>query len=62
MSKFKIGDKIRMKYLKYAGLFLVMIAIGVNVLKMAEADIEWIALFCGGAVLWYLAKLWEKDS
>ena len=51
-----------MKYLKYIGLYFVMIAIGGNTLKMAEADIVWIALFCGGAVLWYLAKLWKKNS
>lgn len=51
-----------MKYLKYTGLFLVMIAIGANILKMAEADIVWIALFRGGAVLWYMASVWEKDS
>ena len=51
-----------MKYLKYIGLFLVMIAIGSNVLKMTEADIVWIALFCGGAVLWYMASILEKDS
>lgn len=51
-----------MKYLKYASLYFVMIAIGDNVLKMAEADGVWVALFCGGAVLWYMASIWEKDS
>lgn len=51
-----------MKCLKYAGLFLVMIAIGDNVLKIAEADIVWVAMFYGGAVLWYMASIWEKDS
>lgn len=34
-----------MKYLKYVGLYFVMIAIGYNVLKMTEADKVWIALF-----------------
>ena len=51
-----------MKYLKLAGLYFVMIAIGGNVLKMAEADKVWIALFYGGAVLWYMASMLEKDS
>lgn len=51
-----------MKYLKCAGLFLAMIALGDNVLKIAEADIVWVALFYGGAVLWYMASIWEKDS
>lgn len=51
-----------MKYLKYTGLYFAMLAIGSNVLKMAEADIVWIALFCGGAVLWYMTNMWEKDS
>ena len=51
-----------MKYLKYAGLFLVMIAIGSNVLKIAEADIVWTALFYGGVVLWYMARIWEEGS
>ena len=51
-----------MKYLKYTGLYFVMIAIGNNVQKMAEADKIWNALFYGGAVLWYIASIWEKDS
>ena len=51
-----------MKYLKCAGLYLVMIAIGTSVLKMAEAGKIWTAIFYGGAVLWYMARMWEKDS
>lgn len=51
-----------MKYLKYAGLYFVMITIGHNVLKMAEADKIWYAFFYGGVVLWYMARMWEKDS
>ena len=51
-----------MKYLKYVGLYFVMIAIGHNVLKMAEADKIWYAIFYGGVVLWYMARMWEKDS
>lgn len=51
-----------MKYLKYTGLYFAMIAMGDNVLKMAEADKVWTALFYGGAVLWYMANVWEKDS
>ena len=51
-----------MKYLKYAGLYFVMIAIGHNVLKMAEADKLWTALFYGGAALWYMARIWEEGS
>lgn len=51
-----------MKYLKYAGLYFIMIAIGHNVLEMAEADKIWYALFYGGVVLWYMARMWEKDS
>lgn len=51
-----------MKNLKYMGLYFVMVAIGHNVLNMAEADKIWYALFYGGAVLWYVANIWEKDS
>lgn len=51
-----------MKYLKYFGLYFVMIAIGHNVLKMAEADKIWYAFFYGGVMLWYMARMWEKDS
>lgn len=51
-----------MKYLKYAGLYFVMIAIGHNVLKMAEADKVWFAFFYGGVVFWYMASMREKDS
>lgn len=40
-----------MKYLKYSGLYFVMLAIGSNVLRMTEADTIWNALFYGGAVL-----------
>ena len=51
-----------MKYLKYAGLYLVMIAIGSNVLRMTDADKVWTAIFYGGAVLWYMTSMWEKDT
>ena len=51
-----------MKYLKYTGLYFVMIAIGNNVLKMVGADKVWTALFYGGAVLLYMASVWEKDT
>lgn len=51
-----------MRYLKYAGLYFIIIAIGHNVLKMAEAGEIWTAIFYGGAVLWYMASMWEKDS
>lgn len=51
-----------MKDLKYVGLYFVMIAIGYNVLKMAEADKIWYAFFYGGVILWYMASMWEKDS
>lgn len=51
-----------MKYLRYVGLYFVMIAIGTSVLKIAEVDKVWTALFYGGAVLWYMASVWEKDS
>ena len=51
-----------MKYLKYAGLYFIIIAIGHSVLKMAEAGEIWTVIFYGGAVLWYMASMWEKDS
>lgn len=51
-----------MKYLRYFGLYLIIIVIGNNVLKIAEADKVWTALFYGGAVLWYMASVCEKDS
>lgn len=51
-----------MKYLKYTGLYFAMIAIGDNILKMAEANKILTAIFYGGAALWYMASVWEKDS
>ena len=51
-----------MKYLKYAGLYFIIIAIGHSVLKMAEAGEIWAVIFYGGVVLWYMASMWEKDS
>ena len=51
-----------MKYLKYTGLYFVMVAIGNSVLKIAEVSEVWKALFFGGAILWYMASAWEKDS
>lgn len=51
-----------MKYLKYAGLYFIIIAIGHSVLKMAEAGKIWTSIFYGGAVLWYMARIWEEGS
>ena len=51
-----------MKFLKYAGLYFIIIAIGYSVLKMAEAGKIWTAIFYGGAVLWYMASMWEKNT
>lgn len=51
-----------MKFSKYTGLYFVMLAIGSNVLRMTEANEIWTALFYGGAVIWYMASMQEKDS
>lgn len=51
-----------MKFLKYTGLYLAILAIGDNVLKMAKADKAWAVLFYGGTTLWYMESIWEKDS
>ena len=51
-----------MKYLKYTGLYFVVLAIGSNVLRMAEANKIWTAIFYEGAVLYYMASVQEKDS
>lgn len=51
-----------MKYLKYTGLYFMIMSVGYNVLKMAEAGKIWAAIFYGGAVLWYMVSMWEKDS
>ena len=51
-----------MKYLKYTGLYFVMITAGNNILKIAEANKVWVAILYVGAILWYMASAWEKDS
>lgn len=51
-----------MKYLKYTGLYFAMIALGDNILKLAEASSGWVAIFYGGSLLWFMGTMWEKDS
>lgn len=51
-----------MKFSKYTGLYFAMVALGINVLRMTEANEIWTALFYGGAILWYMASMQEKDS
>lgn len=51
-----------MKYLKYTGLYFVMVVMGDSILKIAEANEIWTAFLFGGAFLWYLINVLEKDS
>ena len=51
-----------MKYLKYAGLYFMIMSIGYTILKFMSANDVWVGLFMIGNGLCYLAKFWEKDS
>ena len=51
-----------MKYLKYAGLYFMIMSVGYTMLKFMNVNDVWLGLFMIGNGLYYFAKLWEKDS
>lgn len=51
-----------MKYLKYVGLYFMIMSVGYTMLKFMNVNDVWLGLFMIGNGFYYLAKLWEKDS
>ena len=51
-----------MKFLKYTGLYFMIMSIGHAMLKFMNVNDVWLGLFMIGNGLYYLTKLWEKDS
>lgn len=51
-----------MKYLKYAGLYFMIMSVGYTMLKFMNANDVWLGLFMIGNGLYYLAKLCEKNT
>lgn len=51
-----------MKLFKYTGLYFMIMSVGYTMLKFMNANDGWFGLFMIGNGLYYLAKLWGKDS
>lgn len=50
------------KWLKYTGLFFMIMSVGYTMLKFMSANDVWLGLFMIGGMLYYFAKLLEKDT
>ena len=51
-----------MKWLKYTGLYFMIMSVGYTMLKFMDANDVWLGLFMIGNGLCYFAKLWEKNT
>ena len=51
-----------MKLLKYIGLYFRIMSVGYTMLKFMDTNDAWLGLCMIGNGLYYLAKLWEKDT
>lgn len=51
-----------MKWLKYTGLYFMIMPIGYTMLKFMNVNDVWLGLFMFGNCLYYFPKLWEKDT
>ena len=50
------------KWMKYTGLYFMIMSIGYTMLKFMNVNDVWFGLFMIGNGLYYLAKLWEKNT
>lgn len=50
------------KWLKYSGLYFMIMSVGYTMLKFMNVNDVWLGLFMIGNGLYYLAKLCGKDS
>lgn len=51
-----------MKWLKYTGLYFMIMSVGYTMLKFMNVNDAWLGLFMIGNGLYYFAKLLEKDT
>lgn len=51
-----------MKWLKYTGLYFMIMSVGYIMLKFINVNDVWLGLFMIGNGLYYFAKLWEKNT
>ena len=51
-----------MKYLKYIGLYFMIMSVGYTIFKFMNANDVLLGLFMIGGWFYYLAKLLEKDT
>lgn len=51
-----------MKWLKYIGLYFMIMSVGYAMLKFMNVNNVWLGLFIIGNWLYCFAKLWEKDT
>lgn len=49
-----------MKWLKYTGLYFMIMSVGYTMLKFMNVSDVWLVLFMIGNLIYYFAKLWEK--
>lgn len=50
------------KWLKYSGLYFMIMSVGYTMLKFMNVNDVLLGLFMIGNGLYYFAKLWGKDS
>lgn len=50
------------KWLKYTGLYFMIMSVGYNMLKFMNVNDVWLVSFMIGNGLYYFAKLWEKNA
>ena len=51
-----------MKWLKYTGLYFMIMSVGYTMLEFMNANDVWLGSFMIGSWFYYLAKLLEKDT
>lgn len=51
-----------MKWLKYTGLYFMIMSVGYTMLEFMNVNDVWLWSFMIGNGLYYLVKLWGKDT
>lgn len=51
-----------MKWLKYTGLYLMIMSVGYTMLKFMNVNDVWLWSFMIGNGLYYFTNLWEKNT
>lgn len=50
------------KWMKYTGLYFMIVSVGYTMLKFMNVNDVWLRVFMIGNMFYYFAKLWEKDT